>query len=439
MASSSFSSELGHSDSEIESFCDRAPCPPIGARLTSVKDWGATRALVPGQPISDEDSAWWYRTPWYRKYKKAITIFAPNRKTSEVWQYFRHIIRISDGKPSIQCTRCDSSLTHPTIANTGTSALKRHLQSGHCAQRAKISNKGPIERLFDNLEKQSAQRLSKDILFSTEAFREQTLRMVASLNLSFRALDSPELQTWVQMIQDAPKDIPISLLPSRKLVPALENLVIDGRARLLAQIPSQGKIAIAVDTWTSPNHLCFLAITGYETSLFVCYIYCYVMFLIDTIRYFIDAAWIYHEILLGFEHIEGSHSGRHLALIIRSCLDDNSIQMSRIISLTCDNASNNKTLHNELVKAIEMVDTPLHLGLCARLPCLSHVIQLACNEVLIGMKINARNEAIIRVWHENNAEREQHTEVTIGDGAPETLRKVIFSNTKYVTSIVTVY
>ena len=56
--------------------------------------------------------------------------------------------------------------------------------------------------------------------------------------------------------------------------------------------------------------------------------------------------WNYHEVLLAFEHVEGSHTGIKLAEVLKSVLIRHSIE-DRFLALTTDIASNNKTMVDE--------------------------------------------------------------------------------------------
>ena len=60
---------------------------------------------------------------------------------------------------------------------------------------------------------------------------------------------------------------------------------------MLSKLPPGSSLSIALDCWTSPFGQAFMAITGY----------------------FLDQDWNYCEVLLGFEHIQGSHTGTQLS------------------------------------------------------------------------------------------------------------------------------
>jgi hypothetical protein len=76
----------------------------------------------------------------------------------------------------------------------------------------------------------------------------------------------------------------------------------------------------------------------------------------------------------------------------------------------------------ELSSAVEKASGTLH-GV-VRAPCLAHVIQLALNQLIYRLRIQARNDKIITTWAEDPRDRERHTECTEDDGVPHTLKKV---------------
>ncbi|KAJ5316466.1 hypothetical protein N7476_006773 [Penicillium atrosanguineum] len=122
-------------------------------------------------------------------------------------------------------------------------------------------------------------------------------------------------------------------------------------------LPEGAKISIALDCWTSPFTQVFMAITGY----------------------FIDKDWQYREVLLGFEPLHGTHSGRVFAIIT-------------------DNASNNQTLVDTLQQAISEDITLI------RVPCLAYVIQLSLNELLGHIKAYPLNESTETWWTEQRSQ-----------------------------------
>lgn len=84
-------------------------------------------------------------------------------------------------------------------------------------------------------------------------------------------------------------------LPNRaQIKDRLMVLSEETHIQLLSKLPHDGKISIAIDCWTSPDQKAFLAMTGY----------------------FLTEEMSYHEVLLGFQPLHGTHEGEALAGIV---------------------------------------------------------------------------------------------------------------------------
>jgi hypothetical protein len=96
-------------------------------------------------------------------------------------------------------------------------------------------------------------------------------------------------------------------------------------------------------------------------------------------------------VLLGFEPLDGPHSGAYLSKTVIKVLQQHNI-MKRVLLVTTNNASNNNTM----VAGIQEVGQLLGLGedqlFC--IPCIIHVIQLSLRELLGEMKANLVNNKI---------------------------------------------
>lgn len=118
--------------------------------------------------------------------------------------------------------------------------------------------------------------------------------------------------------------------------------------------------------------------------------------------YFIDEAWEYREILLGFEPLSGSHTGANLSDVLLRVLREQGIS-DRVLVVTTDNASNNRTLLSSIQESIQS------LGLnpdstIVRIPCLAHIIQLSLKDLLGQMKAILENETAEMRWSEDRVE-----------------------------------
>jgi hypothetical protein len=143
-------------------------------------------------------------------------------------------------------------------------------------------------------------------------------------------------------------------------------------------LPTDAKLSIALDCWTSPFSQAFMAITGY----------------------FIDTDWVYREVLLDFKPIHGAHTGVNLSSVLMETLRRHGIE-DRVFGLTTDNASNNKTLVDSLQQALS---DGIHI---IRIPCLAHVIQLSLNQLLGHIKAVPLNETAETKWTEQQSSKAQ--------------------------------
>ena len=85
---------------------------------------------------------------------------------------------------------------------------------------------------------------------------------MTTLRISFSSIDHVAFHRLVQMAATAPKDEPPQIMSSKTLRRHMGDEIEQAMATILEKLPTDGKISIAVDAWTSPNYLGFLAITG---------------------------------------------------------------------------------------------------------------------------------------------------------------------------------
>lgn len=219
--------------------------------------------------------------------------------------------------------------------------------------------------------------------------------------------------------------------PNRNAVKdLLMQLAHTSQQNTMDTLPSDSKISIALDCWTSPDQKPFMAVIGY----------------------FISADFQFSEVLLGFSPLEGSHSGDRLGSVLLKILEKHNLS-HRLLGITTDNvcykthsltvvrtyeiwiilnstiqAGNNGTMYvyltDSLVQTLdpdvahglqETLDTHdfskhvMDSGLQAilstphHLPCLTHVIQLAVNAFLRELKIDAQNDDVIGIrWNDDD-------------------------------------
>ena len=142
----------------------------------------------------------------------------------------------------------------------------------------------------------------------------------------------------------------------------------ESRATLLNDIGPQTKMSIALDAWSAANHLSFLAIKGY----------------------YINTKWKLRERLLDFVPMRGRHTGESMATDVVKVLSDTNTT-SRLLAVTCDNASNNKTMATSM--EIQISDNNVDWNSNENIvPCLAHIINLVVQDIIQHLKLQASDE-----------------------------------------------
>jgi hypothetical protein len=186
----------------------------------------------------------------------------------------------------------------------------------------------------------------------------------------------------------------------------LDTTVRQQQESVLSTLPKESRLSIALDCWTSPFKQAFMAITGY----------------------FIDQEWNYHEVLLGFEHIYGSHTGSNLSETVFQVLQEHGIT-DRVLSITTDNASNNNTMMLSLQDVIQsqgLTNTSVF-----RIPCLAHVIQLSLKQLLGKMKVEPTNQEVESEWSDERTQSLQSNSRLPTRQIMDTLKKVCYLSTSW--------
>jgi hypothetical protein len=127
-----------------------------------------------------------------------------------------------------------------------------------------------------------------DKTYSREAFQEQVVHCIVGNRLPFRLIENVQFRRLLNLAAGPNKKLHF---PNRNGVKdLLMQLAHTSRRNIMETLPSDSKISIALDCWTSPDQKPFMAVIGY----------------------FISADFRFCEALLGFSPLEGFHSGDRL-------------------------------------------------------------------------------------------------------------------------------
>ncbi|KAJ5662647.1 uncharacterized protein N7477_010263 [Penicillium maclennaniae] len=100
--------------------------------------------------------------------------------------------------------------------------------------------------------------------------------------------------------------------------------------------------------------------------------------------YFLNKQWEYRQILLGFEPLEGTHTGENLALALYTIINRHKIK-DQILAITTNNTSNNKTIFNKVQRIYPDISI-------IYIPCMAYIIQLSLNKLLYRIKAKPKND-----------------------------------------------
>jgi hypothetical protein len=106
--------------------------------------------------------------------------------------------------------------------------------------------------------------------------------------------------------------------------------------------------------------------------------------------YFLNEQWEYRQILLGFEPLEGTHTGENLALALCAVIDRHRIK-DKILAITTNNASNNKIMYDKIQRTYPDISI-------VHILCIAYVIQLSLNKLLHRIKAKPKNDTVDIVW-----------------------------------------
>ena len=214
-----------------------------------------------------------------------------------------------------------------------------------------------------------------------EDFGDCQLRMTILRGLPLNYWEHAEVQRSYYCFVD-PRNISFSNTTTlRERIIAKSISSVDSiRTELHRDDSLNSLIGLQVDGWSQPNS---------RTNYFA------------TIAHWITDKMEWREALLAFSPTEAQHKGRQLASILRDVIGEYQVA-DRVSTITSDNASPNATMTEALNE--ESLEYNLSSRSLLRIPCLSHVIQLAQGALLDGIKCRPTNEEIVRDYDDKDSE-----------------------------------
>ena len=129
--------------------------------------------------------------------------------------------------------------------------------------------------------------------YTRAVLKQQIVTTIAARNLPFFAVENLQFCQTLRMLRS---DVQI---PGRKRVKVrLKERYCQIVTKSFEDLGATTKVHLALDCWTSPSHLSFMAI----------------------IAYYISEIWRLCETLIAFEHVLESYSGCNLAILVDCAL-----------------------------------------------------------------------------------------------------------------------
>jgi hypothetical protein len=305
---------------------------------------------------------WWKSTQWATDPANNNKIrWDSTVRSAWVWSHFWEGIHYPTGHPYIYCRNCGLALQHPAVKTIGTKHMLNHVKSQSCQRVPQPKHSLPFGDRPTIPQKRSAPATIPQ--YTPALFEKEIVRVVIDNNWSFRTVERPSFQRFIQFLQ--PNAVIISCYKFRGMF--IEQFKA-AKSSLLQDLGGTTKISLALDGWSANNHLSFLAVKGY----------------------YIDDNWQTQERLLDFIPIRGRHTGASMATEVLRLLSDTKTK-DRLLAITCDNASNNNTLatamHARLQEEGINWDPQENT-----VPCLAHIINLVVQDIIQHLKLEASDE-----------------------------------------------
>ncbi|OBT45057.1 hypothetical protein VE00_05103 [Pseudogymnoascus sp. WSF 3629] len=166
--------------------------------------------------------------------------------------------------------------------------MSSHLKSARCTR--KSSQHTTLRQSQLRLSQSSPSMSLESEHDPKEAFYSYVLETIVSLNISFRSVENP---LWREMVlwQNHKFPLPSAATLRRRL----DIMAVNAQQLALHGLVPGARCALFLDNWSSPGtRISFMGIMAT----------------------FITAKWEYQEALIGFEYLDGAHTGKELATIL---------------------------------------------------------------------------------------------------------------------------
>ncbi len=195
--------------------------------------------------------------------------------------------------------------------------------------------------------------------YSKEVIKEQMLTIFVIAKRPFQLVENHSFKKLIEIA------CPGIDMPNQQQLQKLLNICYKSATKaFLSGLGDCTKVSLAIDCWSSPNKITFIAIVGY----------------------YILVEWNYQEVLLAFQPLTGAHRGRNLALVVERILAKYELT-DKLFAIATDNASSNATMRESLEQALSGKHNVVWDTEVAKISCLAHVLNLLAKAFLLGVKV----------------------------------------------------
>ncbi|KAG2217354.1 hypothetical protein INT45_010286 [Circinella minor] len=299
------------------------------------------------------------------------------KETSFIFKYgYGQRFTDDKGAPRIKYLvgNCNSSFA---LKDSSTSGLDKHLQNKHqiTADNGPHTGAkrpgGPMDLFV---------QAKRPRVFTADDFIKTFIKFIVKTKLSFTMTENDNLQELLNIAQS------VTVMEMVKLL---------------------STDTITRKTKEDPYNDAFLAVTGHWIS---------------------TSTWTMHEVILGFQPLNGPHSAENLAASFLEIINDFNLG-PKLFTITTDNASNMKRMALEIEKYAEEKGWPFRTK-THHIPCLGHVLNLAVQDILKwGM-----NESYVEQENDDDSERANEHD-RFGDNGERQVMSSLVKLRKGITKI----
>ncbi|KAI3649891.1 hypothetical protein MP228_005523 [Amoeboaphelidium protococcarum] len=282
---------------------------------------------------------------------------------SVVWYAFKTV------NTKHKCQLCPYSC--PVDQDRGnTSTMLKHLRDKHGKQLAILD----ALKLAKQLNDESAKVIFKDIntidkhfktlkkaeeTYDTQTFHDLLLNFLITTKQSFELAENVHLRKLLVYLE-------ANVQKELKGADTLKKMCMKKFIEMKVEVSTKFKqidckYSITSDIWSSNNQHPFMAVTFH----------------------YIDKDWQLQSCLAGFKHFPGRHGGEDICNVYIQIADEMLPPNDQLLCMTLDNASNNGTFVSSFCQK-----NPGFNPSEMRIPCLAHVLHLACSDALANIVDN---------------------------------------------------